>query len=157
MMYWLHGYLLNQVLLTNVPTVADDFSKYGCFCWICLALPLCFFVSMGISSSLGCDIGSSTILNQLVRGSIIVMHIKLITVLSLPLRVYDPMRSTHNASQGVVMASFAGSYPYLWVLHLFTWQLWHFWCVIRLSFAGPFQYIERGSISSRHMFPGCWR
>jgi hypothetical protein len=32
MTYWLCGYLLNQVLLTNVLTGAGDLSKYGCFC-----------------------------------------------------------------------------------------------------------------------------
>ena len=109
--YCLHGYLLNQVLFANVLTVADDLSKYGCFCWICVSLPLRPFVPMGISST-RCDIGNSTISNQLVAGSIIVTHIKSITVLSLPLRVYGPMRSTHSASQGLVMASFAGSFPY---------------------------------------------
>ena len=63
--------------------------------------------------ALCCDIGNSTISNQLVAGSIIVTHIKSICVLSLPLRVYGPMRSTHNASQGLVIASFVGSLPYL--------------------------------------------
>ena len=43
--------------------------------------------------------------NQLEAGSTIVRHIKSISVLSLPLRVYGPMRSTHNASQGFVMTN----------------------------------------------------
>ena len=102
---------INQVLFTNVPTVADNLSKYGCFDWIYVSLPLCPFVLMGTSSSLGC--GISAISNQLVAGSIIVMHIKSITVLSLPLMVYGPRRPTHNTFQGVVMASFASSFPYL--------------------------------------------
>jgi hypothetical protein len=109
-------------------------SKYGCFCWICVHLPLCSFVSMGISYSLGCDINHSTISNQLVARSIIVMHIKSITVLSLLLWVYGPIRSTHNAPYGVVMASFASSFPHLCCLHLFTWQLWHFLHLIGMSF-----------------------
>ena len=70
------GYLLNQVLFTNVLTVADDFSKYGCLWSIFLSLPLCPFVPVRISSSLGCDIGNSAILNQLEAGPIIVMHIQ---------------------------------------------------------------------------------
>jgi hypothetical protein len=37
---------------------------------------------------------SSIAMNQLVSGSIMVRHMKLIFVLSLPLRVYFPMRST---------------------------------------------------------------
>jgi hypothetical protein len=51
-------------------------------------------------------VGSFVISNQLVAGSIIVRHMKLILVLSLPLRVYFLMRSTHNPLQGVVMTSF---------------------------------------------------
>ena len=133
MIYWLHMSLQNQVLLTNVPTVADNLSKYHCFCWICLPLPLYLFVPMGIRSSLGCDISDSGI-SKLVAGSIIVMHITSITVLSFPFRVYGPMRLTQNAFQVMMMASFAGSFPYLWFLRLFTWQLWHFWHVIGLSF-----------------------
>ena len=89
--------LLTQVLLTNVRTVAEDLPKYF-FCWICLSLPVFPFVPVGISMSLGCDISNSVILKQLVAGSIIVTPIKSITVLSLPLRVNGPMRSTHNAS-----------------------------------------------------------
>jgi hypothetical protein len=50
--------------------------------------------------------GSSNILNQLDAGSIMLMHMKLILVLSLPLRVYVFMRSTHNAHQGVIMTNF---------------------------------------------------
>ena len=53
--------------------------------------------------------GRSTISNQLVAGSNIVRHVKLILELSLPLRVYGPIRSTHNAFQGVVMTSFCGT------------------------------------------------
>ena len=66
--------------------------------------------------------GSSTISNQLVAGSIIVRHIKSILEPSLPLRVYGPIRSTHNAAQGVVMASLGGTWPYFWLCLLFTWQ-----------------------------------
>ncbi len=42
-------------------------------------------------------VGSFILLNQLVAGSIILRHMKLILVLSLPLRMYCLMRSTHNA------------------------------------------------------------
>ena len=90
--------------------------------------------------SLGCDIGNSIILIQLVAGSIIVMHIKSNTFFSLPLQMYGHMRSTHNVSQGVVMASFAGSFPYLWFLRLFTWQLWHFLTCDWTVFLRPYQY-----------------
>jgi hypothetical protein len=44
------------------------------------------------------------------------------------------VRSTQSASQGLVIASFDGNLPYLCCLNLFTWQLWHFWRMIGLSF-----------------------
>jgi hypothetical protein len=50
-------------------------------------------------------VGSFIISNKLVAGSIMVRHMKLILVLYLSLRVYCPMRSTHNALQGVIMTS----------------------------------------------------
>jgi hypothetical protein len=53
--------------------------------------------------------GCSTILNQLVAGLIIVRHMKSILDLSLPVRVYGPIRLTHNAFHGVVMTSFDGT------------------------------------------------
>ena len=43
---------------------------------------------------------------QLVGGSITVRHVKSISVLSLSLSVYGPIRSTHSASQGFWMRSF---------------------------------------------------
>ena len=49
---------------------------------------------------------SYIVLNQLIAGSIMVRQMKLILVLSLPLRVYYLLRCTHNALQGVIMNSF---------------------------------------------------
>ncbi len=54
-------------------------------------------------------VGSFIVSNQLIAGSNIVRHMKLIPVVSLPLRVYNPVRSTHNACQGVIMTSFGSS------------------------------------------------
>jgi hypothetical protein len=51
-------------------------------------------------------VGSYTVSNQLIAGSIMVRHMKLILVLSLPLRVYYLMRCIHNTLQGVIMNSF---------------------------------------------------
>ncbi len=51
-------------------------------------------------------VGSFIMLNQLVAGSIMVRHMKLIPGLSLPLRVYCLRRSTHNALGGVIMTSY---------------------------------------------------
>ena len=124
MMYWLCGYLLIQVLLTNVPLFFLDMFVFA-------LKPLCTHGNVKLTRlwyQQFCN------LERVGGWSIIVTNIKSITVLSLPFSVYGPMRSTHNASKGVVMVSFAGSFPYLWFLHLFTWQLWHFWHVIGLSF-----------------------
>jgi hypothetical protein len=49
--------------------------------------------------------GSFILSNQLIAGSIMVRHMKLILVLSLPLKVYYLMRCTHNALWGVIMNS----------------------------------------------------
>jgi hypothetical protein len=52
---------------------------------------------------------SSTILNQRVVESVMVRHMKSILEPYLPVRVKGPIRSTHNAFQGVVMTSFGGN------------------------------------------------
>ena len=101
--------------------------------------------------------GSSTISNQLVAGSIIVRHIKSILEPSLPLRVYKPMRSTHNASQGVVMTSFYGTCPHFCCVSYWPGKIckiWHMngWYVVYLS------NISRNLfVFSRRECPGCWR
>ena len=53
--------------------------------------------------------GSSTISNQLVTGLIIARLMRSILDPSLPVRVYGPIRLTHNAFLGVVMTSFGGT------------------------------------------------
>jgi hypothetical protein len=69
-------------------------------------VPLCPFVSMGLITSV--VTGSSTTSNQAEAGSIIVRHIKANSVPNVLLRVYGPLRSTHNASQGFVMTAWQG-------------------------------------------------
>jgi hypothetical protein len=56
-------------------------------------------------------VGSFIMLNKLVAGSIMVRHMKLILVLSLPLRVYCLMRSTPHALRGVIVTSFDSTLP----------------------------------------------
>ncbi len=89
--------------------------------------------------------------------NIIVRHMKSILVLSLPIRVYGPMRSTNNALQGVVMTSFGGTWPCLWLCLLFIRQnlqdLAYDWMVLHI----PFKYIVDLIVSLRHEWPGCWR
>jgi hypothetical protein len=51
-------------------------------------------------------VGNYIVSSQLIAGSIMVRHMILILVLSLPLRGYYLMRCTHNALWGVIMNSF---------------------------------------------------
>jgi hypothetical protein len=57
--------------------------------------------------------------NQLIAGSIMVTHMILVLVLSLPLRVYYLMRCTHNALWGVVMIALILQYDILAVSLVF--------------------------------------
>jgi hypothetical protein len=64
-------------------------------------------------------VSSVIMLNQLVAEPIMVRHMKLILVLSLPLKVYYLMRCTHNALRGVIMTSFDSTCPYFLLCLLF--------------------------------------
>ncbi len=66
-------------------------------------------------------VGSYIVLNQLIAGSIMVRHMKLLLVLSWLLRVYYLMRCTHNALQGVIMNSFDSIESYFGCVSCF-WQ-----------------------------------
>ncbi len=57
--------------------------------------------------------------NQLIAGSIMVRHMILILVLSLPLRVYYLMRCTHNALWGVIINSFDSTISYFGCVSIF--------------------------------------
>ena len=98
--------------------------------------------------------GSSTISNQLEAGSIIVRHMKSITVPSLPLIVYGPIRSTHSTSQGFVMVNLVGSFPYLCLCLLLTWHARQFLTYLWMVFHITFQYIATQRASSSLVCPG---
>ncbi len=98
----------------------------------------------------------TTISNQLVAGSIIVRHMQSILEPSLSLRVYGPMMSTHNASQGVVMTSFGGTRPYFWLCLSFTLQNLQDLTYDQMVRRIPFQYILDLIVSSRRECTGCW-
>jgi hypothetical protein len=66
-------------------------------------------------------VGNYIVSNQLIAGSIMVSHMILIIVLSLPLRVYYLMRCTHNAFWGVIMNSFDSTLSYFGCVSYF-WQ-----------------------------------
>ena len=99
--------------------------------------------------------GGSTTSNQLEAGSIMVRAMKSIDKLSLPLRVYGPMRSTHRASQGVLITILDGRCPYFSVCFLFIWQDLHDFVMDRMVVRIPFQYIAAFIVSLRRVCPGC--
>ena len=78
--YCHHGYLINQVLFTNCVILLELLSKISSN--FSSSLPLMFIIHSHLTKD------SSTILNQLETGSIMVRAIKSICKLSLPLIVY---------------------------------------------------------------------
>ena len=107
--WWHHGYLHNQILLTNQAIWLDDLSKISSL--LTFSLPLTVMVISRVTS------GNFTISNQLEAGSIMVSAMKSIVGPSLPLSVYGPMRWTHKASHGVLITILDGRWPY------FSWRL----------------------------------
>ncbi len=99
--------------------------------------------------------GSSIILNQLEVGSIMVRAIKSICKLSLPLRVYGPMRLTHKHSQGFLMMVLGGRCLYLSFCILFIWQVLQDFVIGQMVVRIPFQYIAVFIVSLRCVCPGC--
>ena len=97
---------------------------------------------------------SDAILNQLEVGSIIVRHMKSISVPSLPRSMYGPIKLTHIASQGVIVTILVGSFPYFWECLLFTWHDLQFLTYDRTVERMCFQYIAALSVSSGRVFPG---
>ncbi len=142
--WWHSGYLRNQVLFTNLAICSEVLSKISLDFYSSLPLTVC---QCSRSTT-----GNSTILNQLEAGLIMVKAIKTICKLSLPLRVYGPMRSTHSKhSQGIVYTVIGGRCPYFHDRLLLIWQdLQDFagdWIVVCI----PFQYIAVFIVSSRRV------
>ncbi len=92
-----------------------------------------FFPLPLLGTEIFATVGSFIVSNQLIAESIMVRHMKLVFVLSLPLRVYYLMRCTHNALQVVIMTSFDSTWPYFWLCLLFLARSARFdvtgWCV----------------------------
>ncbi len=99
-----------------------------CLKWVCM-LP--FYPCPYWGQSFFVTVGSFVVSNQLVAGSIMVTHMKLILALFLPLRVYYLMRYTHHALWGVIMTSFDSTWPYLGCVSCFDkiCKIWHYWMV----------------------------
>jgi hypothetical protein len=113
------------------------------------SLPLTFCLHNRVTT------GRSTISNQLEAGSIIVRAIKSICELSLPLRVYGPMRSTHKNSQWLFLTVSGRRCLYLSFCLLFVWQVLQALVLDRIVVHIPFQYIAAFIVSLRRGCPGC--
>ncbi len=98
-------------------------------------------------------VGNHIVSNQLIAGSIMVRHMILILVLSLPISVYYLMGCTHNALWGVIMNSFDSTISYFGCVSCF-WQdqqdlmLMGGMCI-------PFQYFTGVVVSWRLEWLGC--
>ncbi len=123
-----------------------------CLEWVCM-LP--FYPCLYWGQSIYVTVSRFIVLNQLIAGPIMVRHMKLILVLSLPLRVYYFMRCTHNALWGVIMTSFDSTWPYFWLCLLYLARS------ARFDVTGWYVYtfpVDHGFIVSlRHELLGCWR
>ncbi len=87
-------------------------SEYVC----CLIYPCPYW-----GQSIFVTVSKCIVLNQLIAGSIMVRHMILVLVMSLPLRVYYLMRCTHNALWGLIMNSFDSTISYYGCVSCF-WQ-----------------------------------
>ena len=85
--------------------------------------------------------GSSTTLNQLEVGLLMVRAMKSTDKPSLPLSVYGPTRLTHKAFHGVLITILDGRCPSFCVRLLFTWRVLHDFVIDWMVFLIPFHYI----------------
>ncbi len=95
------------------PLQEKDFSSEYVYCLIC---PCPYW-----GQSIFVTVSKCIVSDQLVAGSIMVRHMILVLVLSLPLRVYYLMRCTHNVLWGVNMNSFDSTISYFGYVSCF-WQ-----------------------------------
>ncbi len=113
--YWL--FYFSSVFLTQMRKKRllqiKDYLKWV-FC--CLIYPCPYW-----GQSIFVTVGNYIVSNQLIAGSIMVRHLILIFVLSLPLRVYYLMRCTHNALWWVIINSFDSTISYFGCVTCF-WQ-----------------------------------
>ncbi len=113
---------------------------YLCVCW---------------GYSIFATVGSVVVSNQPIAGSIIVRHMELILVLSLPLRVYYLMRCTYITLHEVIMISFDSTWPSLAGSLVFgkIRKIWRYWVVCAYLFSTSLIFV----VSLRLEWLGCWR
>ncbi len=125
--YWL---FISLVFYLDSGEERKPLQVKDCLKWVCM-LP--FYPCPCWGQSIFVTVGSFIVSNQLIAGSIMVRHMKLIPVLSLPLRVYYLMRCKHNTLWGAIMTSFDNTWPYFWLCLLFLARSARFdvtgWCV----------------------------
>jgi hypothetical protein len=101
--------------------------------------------------------GTSSILNQLDVGLIMVIAMESICKLYLRLDVYGSMRLTHKHSHGLLTTVLGGRCPYLSFRLLLVWQVLQDliidWMIVHI----PFQFIVALFVSLRCVCPGCCR
>jgi hypothetical protein len=94
---------------------------------------------------------------KIVARSIIVRHMKLILALSLSLRAYCPMMSTHNTLIGVIMTSLVLLHDHTFGCVSCCWQDLQDFIYDRMVLCIPFQYTTDLIVSLRCEWLGCWR
>jgi hypothetical protein len=98
-------------------------------------------------------VGDYIVSNQLIVGSIMMRHMILILVLSLPLRVYFFMRCIHNALWGVIMNSFDSTISYFGCISCFWQDLQDLMLLDGMCI--PFQYFTEFVVAWRLEWLGC--
>jgi hypothetical protein len=128
--YWLFYFssVLTQMRKENLCRWKIVSSEYVC----CLIYPCPYW-----GQSIFVTVGSYIVSNQLIAGSIMVSHMKLILVLFLPLRVYYLMRCTPDALWGVIMNSFDIIWSYFGCVSYFgkLCKIWCYWIVCAYLFS----------------------
>ena len=119
---------------------------------------LCPFVSKGITASVGTGSSTISISNQMEFGSNIVRHIRQFLSHLLPFESVWSYRSTHKTSQGFVMTSNVGKFPYLCLCRfIYVTSATVVLTCDRMVCIIPVRYIAACNVSSRHVCPGCCR
>ncbi len=120
--------------------------------WVCM-LP--FYPCPYWGQSIFVTVSNYIVSNQLIAGSIMVRHMKLILVLSLPLRVYYLMRCTHNTLWEVTINNFDITRSYFGCVSCFWQDLQDLTLLDGMCI--PFQYFTNFVVSWRLEWLGCWR
>ncbi len=123
-------------------------SEYEC----CLIYPCPYW-----GQSVLVTVGNYIVSNQLIAGSIMVRHMILILVFSLPLRVEYLMRCTPNALWGVIMNSFDSTVSYFGCVSCLLFLARSARFVLLGGMCIPFQYFTDFVVPWRLEWLGCRR